>query len=128
MKNVFIIRGLPGSGKSDLAHAIADEVFEADQFFVKDDEYSFDGSLLRKAHDECFVRFCDALDRGVQNIAVANTFTKQKDFRRYKNAAQEYGYRIHILIKENYHGGVSAHGVLEATMKKYEKEFEISLR
>jgi adenylate kinase family enzyme len=36
-KNLYIVRGLPGSGKSTFARSIAKpyQIFEADQYFMK---------------------------------------------------------------------------------------------
>ena len=44
MKNLYIVRGLPGSGKSTFARSIAKpyQIFEADQYFMKKGKYNFD--------------------------------------------------------------------------------------
>lgn len=49
MTDLFIIRGLPGSGKSMFARTIASSMddtvhFEADMFFERDGEYRFDAT------------------------------------------------------------------------------------
>ena len=55
MKNLYIVRGLPGSGKSTFAKSIAKpyQVFEADQYFMKNGKYKFDPTKLKEAHNDC---------------------------------------------------------------------------
>jgi len=50
---LFLVRGLPGSGKTSFASAIWNDyaVCEADKFFYdKEGNYNFDGSKLKEAH------------------------------------------------------------------------------
>jgi len=43
MKELFLLRGLPGAGKSTLAKSIGPINIEADQYFIDSDgEYKFD--------------------------------------------------------------------------------------
>ena len=41
-KVLYIVRGIPGSGKSTFAKSLGGTHFEADMFFMKDGEYKFD--------------------------------------------------------------------------------------
>ena len=53
---LFLVRGLPGSGKTSFASAIWNDyaVCEADKFFYdKKGNYNFDGSKLKEAHAWC---------------------------------------------------------------------------
>jgi len=53
---LFLVRGLPGSGKTSFASAIWNDyaVCEADKFFYdKEGNYNFDGSKLKEAHAWC---------------------------------------------------------------------------
>ena len=52
-KCLYILRGLPGAGKSTLAKNVGAVYFEADMFFMEGNEYKFDNTKLRKAHDWC---------------------------------------------------------------------------
>ncbi len=54
-KKLYIVRGVPGSGKSTFAKSIAKswQIFEADDYFVKNGKYEFNFSHLRDAHDSC---------------------------------------------------------------------------
>ena len=55
-KILYILRGVPGCGKSTLASHLVDEncVFEADKFFINSEgNYNFDSRKLPFAHKWC---------------------------------------------------------------------------
>lgn len=111
---LYIIRGLPGSGKSTLADKIvanllADELgrfpaikVEADQFFVSSDgrevTYEFDRRFLGAAHDECYGRTMRYLRSGY-SVAVANTFSTNREVERYINGLQRSGLYRDVDVK-----------------------------
>ena len=50
MKNLYLLRGLPGSGKSTLSTQLGGSHFETDKYFVGENgEYNFDPSKLKEA-------------------------------------------------------------------------------
>ena len=100
-KTLYIVRGLPGSGKSTLALRICPTVFSADDFFTDNDKYEFDGSKLKEAHAHCYEQVCSAMIRGVQNISVANTFTRLREVEPYVGLAKLNGYSVQIIHCED---------------------------
>jgi adenylate kinase family enzyme len=50
-KIIYLVRGIPGSGKSTFAKSLGGTHFETDQFFMVDGKYNFDGSKLKEAHN-----------------------------------------------------------------------------
>ncbi len=53
-KVLYIVRGIPGSGKSTFAKQLVGADFlvcEADKYFMVDGEYKFDATKLKQAHD-----------------------------------------------------------------------------
>lgn len=96
MQKVLFIRGLPGSGKSTMARAIADDGsfvhIEADQYFERSGSYKFDAEKLRDAHAWCLARFHLALDAG-RHVVVANTFVNKAQLRSYFEVAYSHGIR-----------------------------------
>lgn len=56
MKELFLLRGLPGAGKSTLAKTIGGKHFEADMYFIKDGEYKFEADKLKMAHNWCAIQ------------------------------------------------------------------------
>jgi predicted kinase len=135
-KNLYIVRGLPGSGKSTFARSIAKQyqIFEADQYFMKRGKYNFDVTKLKDAHDDCKQRVARRMRENLfnsiffTNIVVSNTFTQDWEMRFYRNVAKRYGYKVHTIIVENRHYGKNVHGVPQDKLQVMEDRFEIKLK
>ena len=136
MKELILLRGLPGSGKSTLAKTIVGHDFlvcEADKYFMVNGEYKFDASKLKDAHTYCqrlvetYMKDSLINDQFYRQIVVSNTFTQEWEMGVYYQLADKYGYRVHSLIVENRHGGVTEHGVPEESLTKMRNRFEIKL-
>lgn len=118
-KTVIILRGVSGCGKSSFAELLnPDVICTADDFFMVDGEYKFNVSKLGTAHKVCQEKFEDALMEGKNKIVVANTNTSPKEFNFYKDMAEEYGYKVFVVVIENRHGNSDVHGVPEDTKEK----------
>jgi predicted kinase len=129
MKTLYIVRGVPGSGKSTFAQSLDCPVFEADQYFIDSEtgEYKFDGSKIKLAHNWCKLRVEQSMEDDFQKIAVSNTFTQEWEMDAYYELAKQYGYRVFSLIVENRHGGVNEHGVPEDKLELMKTRFEVKL-
>ena len=137
-KILYIVRGIPGSGKSTFAEQIVGAdflVFEADKYFINQDngKYEFDISKIKDAHKWCqnLVENCmkDSLvnDQFYREIAVSNTFTQEWEMEPYFELAKTYGYKVFSIIVENRHGGTNQHGVPEDKLEQMKNRFEIKL-
>ncbi len=127
-KVLFIIRGLPGSGKTTLAHLIANGVCSADDYFTDSEgNYNFDGSKLKHAHEDCRSRVEAHMGYNEPLVAVANTFTQDWEMEPYFKLAEEYGYMVQSIIVENRHGGENVHGVPDEAIIKMKNRFTVSL-
>jgi predicted kinase len=137
MKNLILLRGLPGSGKSTFAKTMWSElvVCEADDYFIDEEtgEYKFNQRDLPKAHNWCrfrvetFMKDNIVNEQFYPNIVVSNTFTQEWEMKEYFELAEKYGYRVYTLIVENRHGNKSVHNVPDATMGNMLNRFEIKL-
>ena len=133
MKELYLLRGLPGAGKTTLANSIGGIRVEADQYFTREGIYKFDANQLSNAHNSCECQtesWMRAPGEQVNSdrIVVSNTFTREKEMTRYFEMAKEHGYRVYSIIVENRHCGVNVHDVPEETLDKMEKRFAIKLR
>jgi predicted kinase len=127
MKELFLLRGLPGAGKSTLAKSIGGRHAEADQYFMEDDEYKFDASKLEDAHLWC-QNIADAYMRNeIEKVIVSNTFTQEWEMQPYYDLAKKYGYRVHSIIVENRHGGINQHGVPTEKIEQMRNRFIFKL-
>lgn len=97
VKYLFIIRGLPGVGKTTLGEMLADVTISTDDFFMDGGRYRFDPSKLVEAHEDCLNRVRREMADGTGKIAVANTFIKYGHYKPYVAAARHYGYRYVII-------------------------------
>ena len=126
MKTLYIVRGLPGSGKSSLAKKVTKSTYSADDFFTNraTGEYNFNVKLLGKAHEWCWGKVRDAMYIGVQAVAVANTFTQAWEAEKYYQIAEEYGYSVFVIECQNDFGNV--HDVpqesIDAMKERWEKD------
>jgi ABC-type molybdenum transport system ATPase subunit/photorepair protein PhrA len=131
MKELFLLRGLPGSGKSTVAKIISGGSgpthYEADMYFMRNGKYEFDGSKLKHAHEWCKDMVYIDMLKGVPTIVVSNTFTQEWEMEPYFKLAEQYGYRVYSLIVENRHGGINEHEVPEDKITLMRDRFEFKL-
>lgn len=95
MKELFIIRGLPGAGKTTLARVLAPIAnYEADHFFMVDGVYKYDKEKIRDAHEYCQKGVEYAMVYHTERIAVANVFMKRWMMTPYYDLAKKYKYQV----------------------------------
>lgn len=135
-KNLYLVRGCPGSGKTTvaetLAHPLGAPVYSADQYFESTDEngnveYNFDPRKLGAAHAQCQKKVNAAMVAEFEHIFVANTFTRENEMKEYYDLAKDHGYRVFSVIVENRHGGKDVHNVPEASLKAMKDRFSVKL-
>jgi predicted kinase len=147
-KVLWILRGLPGSGKSSVAQNlfVVDAIFEADQFWYDEaGNYNFNADRLPEAHEWCQKQVEARMEHDIEDakegiifegqsdfvlseIVVSNTTTTEKEIEPYLELARKYDYKVVSLIVENRHGNKSIHNVPEEVMEKMKNRFSIKLR
>jgi hypothetical protein len=98
MKELFLLRGVPGSGKTALANSIGGTWVEADHYFLNENgDYEFDASKLKYAHKWCQDSVEESMSFQSIKITVSNTFTQEWEMQPYFDLAEKYGYRVYSL-------------------------------
>ncbi len=127
MKELILLRGLPGSGKSTFAELIGGFRCEADMYFMVDGEYKFDFNKIKEAHRWCKEQCESFMVREKPKVIVSNTFTQGWEMEDYYELAKTYGYKVTSVIVENRHEGKSIHNVPDASLGNMRNRFEVKL-
>lgn len=133
--DLILLRGIPGCGKTTLGNTIlltnqlnSQDVLSADNFFINEkEEYIFDFSKLKEAHNDCQVKCAERMRNQFSKIVVANTFTQEWEMDPYFTMAERYNYRIHTVIVENRHGNKNIHNVPDEKIEQMIGRFDIKL-
>ena len=110
-KICYILRGLPGTGKSMLAEVLRDTlhpkwvragaIFSTDDLFMVDGEYQFDPTKLGEYHAqnlENATRFMFGNQSAEKVICVIdNTNTQHWEYEKYVEAAKENGFMVQVI-------------------------------
>ena len=128
---LYLIRGVPGSGKSTFAQSLLDKfvvqrAYEADDYFMQGGEYRFDFNLLEDAHYQCRRNTWLALYEGM-SVAVSNTSCAEWEVETYATIARETEANFVSIIVENRHGGKNVHGCPDAKVEQMKRKFDVKL-
>lgn len=105
-RSLFLIRGLPGSGKTTLAKVLSDgiifgggkcSIFEADDYFMDAGVYNFDPKMLHNAHQLCQSNARNAAEHTSASVIISNTFSCRWEMEPYIQIASEFGMRLTVI-------------------------------
>ncbi len=135
MKTLYILRAVPGAGKSTVAdhivgltdsHAV---VCCADDYFTDSEgNYKWDAEKIGNAHGWCKAKFKSAILAEKSVIIVSNTNVTNSDVNWYRNRAVDAGYIVFVLVVENRHDGVDVHNVPEEIKEKMRESLKNSIK
>jgi predicted kinase len=130
-KVLYIVRGIPGSGKSTFAKTLVNKDYchkEADMYFVDGDgSYNFEPSKIKDAHKWCQEEMDFLMRLEHSPVVVSNTFTQEWEMGPYFELAKTYGYKVFSIVVENRHEGTNEHGVPDEVLTKMRERFETKL-
>ena len=102
IQTLYLIRGVPGSGKTTLGLKLLAEGsvtahFEADMWFTDDNgRYNYDRRRIGLAHKWCQQQTLEAIKRG-ESVVVCNTFTRPKELEPYFDMADRHGVKVVVI-------------------------------
>ncbi|WIC39330.1 AAA family ATPase [Pseudomonas phage vFB297] len=135
-KIMYIIRGLPGSGKSSLAEILYNKTWEsgrqasiceADDYQMEFGKYVWKAERVVESHKKCMDKARRSMEIGLDAVIVSNTSSREREVAPYIDMAEEFGYTVISLIVENRHGNKSVHDVPESTMEAMRNRFSVKL-
>ena len=138
MRNLVLIRGVPGCGKTTIADMLSwfksSVTYCTDDMFMVDGEYKFDPSKLPEYHAATLSKVKDAMIDAIDaeayihdTVIVHNTFTQEWEMKPYFDLAKELDWKVHTIIVENRHGSKNVHGVPEEAIDRMKERFEVIL-
>jgi len=149
-KILYVMRGVPGSGKSHLAKTILHHehsstnfngvILSTDDFFDKEGIYVFNPKELPNAHQWNQKRALDHMTKGHSPIIIDNTNTQKWEAKFYVENGLDSGYRVIVREPETewwkakdsvQMAQKNSHGVPQDAIKKmldrFEKDFDVNL-
>ena len=105
-RQLIVVRGCPGTGKSTLSTVLAQEaeakgilsvICSCDDFFMVKGEYKFEGSKLALNHSKCLDKARKAIDQGINRIIIDNTNVCLSEFKAYIQYALNADYIVTLM-------------------------------
>lgn len=127
----YIMRGVPGSGKSTVANYLAGSegvIHSTDDYFIVHGEYKYESARLYEYHRKNLAAFRDSISKAVPVVICDNTNIKYSDYKEYVEAAKEADYIVAIVVMPHPDPAVAAdrstHNVPEQAIKRMMEEWE----
>ena len=128
-KELYILRGVSGSGRSTLAETLNGVICCADDYLTDSEgNYKWSPGKINLAHNWCQDKAKQAMISGEERVIISNTNTYKKDVELYRNMGLDYGYKVFVLVVENYHNGQNIHNVPEETLLRQENNIKSTLK
>lgn len=132
-RNLIILRGAPGSGKSTFAKLLwvlnpaTVACFSADDFFTDSQGvYEFNHAALAHAHRQCSMNVQHAMIKRTPVIVVHNTSSKPSDIQPYLDLAAREDYKVFQMVLEGSRLRQNVHDVPPSGVEKHRRRLRSS--
>ena len=140
MADLYLVRGLPGAGKTTFAKKLIKELkhveeiindivesdssneitwYEADHFFEYNNQYNYNKDEIRLAHVYCLSNAVLSLRKG-NDVIVSNTFTTFDEIKKYIDYLKNDDTLFVFDIEQQFE---SVHNVPEETLQKMRNRY-----
>jgi predicted kinase len=132
-KNLILLRGLPGAGKSSLANILSENgkypVFAIDNYFTNKitGEYVFNFAENYLAYQQCESLCKQAIAQGITKVFIDNTFTLDWELTPYFKLAAHYDYTLYVITVEKYHDNKNVHDISQEQLEKMAEKYKVKL-
>lgn len=132
-RTVYIMRGVPGVGKSDIAKLFApsEHIYSAADYFEfdADGKYLYDRNKVRDAHEYTNRRIKKAMVNLTPKLVIDNTNIRKWEFSKHVDLASELGYSVlivHVIsqLTASELAARSVHGVDETNIQRMLDKFQ----
>ncbi|WP_413113622.1 hypothetical protein [Thaumasiovibrio sp. DFM-14] len=101
MKILYIVRGPFGTGKTEFANTVCEDVVSCWDYYAKYGRNKYDENLKPHADNYCRESVLQLMRDGVEKIAVTNSFSKNADLDYFYQAAKNHGYEVFSLVMDS---------------------------
>ena len=133
MESLFLLRGLPGSGKSTIAAELSENgvypVFSVDDYFTNNliNSYNFKFNENYLAYKQCEDNTKKSMVANCAKIFIHNTFTLEWELEPYFKLASEFNYKVFVVTVENRHGNKNIHKIDDEQLQKMASKYKVVL-
>lgn len=100
MKILYIVRGPFGTGKTEFANTISDNVVSCWDYYARYGQNKYDEKLKVHADEYCRTSVLNLMRDGIETIAVTNSFSKNSDLDYFYQEATNHGYEVFSLFMD----------------------------